>query len=184
MFGPAAPCGDAQEPHATKLRAPGDGVCLQCHASDKYAAVTHHHHEAVSPPLSCASCHMPERTYMVVDRRHDHSFRVPRPDVSARLGTPNACNDCHRDKTAEWAASAVERWHGPNRKGFQNYAEAFQGAWSGRNDAAALLGAIAGDANVPPYARASALTALRPYVSPTNIDLARAGLQHPDPMVR
>ena len=68
---------------------------------------------------------------MVVDRRHDHSFRVPRPDVSARLGTPNACNDCHADKSPEWAASMVERWHGPNRKGSQNYAEAFHAAWTG-----------------------------------------------------
>ena len=43
---------------------------------------------ASNPPLACASCHMPARTYMVVDRRHDHSFRIPRPDLSARLGTP------------------------------------------------------------------------------------------------
>ena len=43
---------------------------------------------------------------MVVDRRHDHSFRVPRPDLSAKLGTTNACNDCHTDKPADWAAAA------------------------------------------------------------------------------
>src|SRR5947199_3153563 len=59
---------------------------------------------------------MPERTYMVVDRRHDHSFRVPWPDLSARLGTPNACNDCHGDKSAQWAASAIAPWRGANRK--------------------------------------------------------------------
>ena len=111
--------------------APGDGVCLQCHASDKYAAATHHHHEGANPPLACASCHMPARTYMVVDRRHDHSLRIPRPDLSAKLGTPNACNDCHTDKSAEWAAAAVERWHGPDRKGFQNYAEAFHAGMDG-----------------------------------------------------
>ena len=133
---PASPAAIATSRTARKLRAPGDGVCLQCHASDKYAAVTHHRHEALNPPLACASCHMPARTYMVVDRRHDHSFRVPRPDLSAKLGTPNACNDCHADKPAEWAASAIERWHGPNRKGFQNYAEAFHAAWTGRADAA------------------------------------------------
>jgi len=149
MFGAGVTCSDCHEPHGAKLRAPGDGVCLQCHAADKYAAVTHHHHGAASLPLSCASCHMPERTYMVVDRRHDHSFRVPRPDLSAKLATPNACNDCHRDKTAEWAASAVERWHGPNRKGFQSYAEAFHQAWTGRSDAAPLLGKVVADPSVP-----------------------------------
>jgi predicted CXXCH cytochrome family protein len=184
MFTAGVTCSDCHEPHGAKLRAPDDGVCLQCHAADKYAAVTHHHHEAKDPPLSCASCHMPEHTYMVVDRRHDHSFRVPRPDLSAKLATPNACNDCHRDKTAEWAASAVERWHGPNRKGFQSYAEAFHEAWTGRSDAAALLGKVAADSSVPAFARASALTELAPHVSPANINLARAGLSDPDPMVR
>jgi len=184
MFAAGVTCSDCHEPHSGKLRAPADNACLQCHAADKYAVTTHHRHEAVNPPPSCASCHMPERTYMVVDRRHDHSFRVPRPDVSAKLGTPNACNDCHSDKSAEWAASAVERWQGPNRKGLQNYAEAFHAAWAARNDAAALLGQIAADRSVPAFARASALTELRPYVSPSNASLARAGLSDPDPMVR
>ena len=166
------------------MRAPGDGVCLQCHASTKYGATTHHRHEAVNPPLSCASCHMPERTYMVVDRRHDHSFRVPRPDVSAKLGTPNACNDCHSEKTADWAAAAVERWHGPSRKGLQNYAEAFHAAWTGRSDAAAQLRKVAADRKVPAFARAGALTELRPYISPSTANLARSALSDPDPMVR
>ena len=184
MFAAGVTCGDCHDPHGAKSRAAGDGVCLQCHSSDKYSAAAHHRHEAASPPLSCASCHMPVRTYMVVDRRHDHSFRVPRPDVSARLGTPNACNDCHTDKTAEWAATAVERWHGPSRKGLQSYAEAFHAAWNGRSDAAALLGVIAGNRSVPGFARAGALSELRPYVSPSNIGLARAGLSDSDPMVR
>src|SRR5262249_59595941 len=63
MFAAGVTCGDCHEPHAAKLRAPADGLCLQCHAADKYAAATHHRHEAASPPLACASCHMPARTY-------------------------------------------------------------------------------------------------------------------------
>jgi predicted CXXCH cytochrome family protein len=184
MFAAGVTCSDCHEPHAAKLRAAADGVCLQCHASNKYAAEAHHRHAAVNRPLSCASCHTPEHTYMVIDRRHDHSFRVPRPDVSAKLGMPNACNDCHNDKTAEWAASAVERWHGPNRKGLQNYAQAFHAAWIGESDAAALLGAVAADPNVPAFARAGALTELRSHVSPSNVNLAQTGLSDPDPMVR
>src|SRR5262245_7269635 len=35
-----------------------------------------------------------------------HIFRVPLPDLSVKLGTPNACNDCHGDRSGEWAASA------------------------------------------------------------------------------
>jgi hypothetical protein len=164
MHAAGVTCSDCHEPHGAKLRIPGDGTCLQCHAPEKYAVASHHNHEAANPPLPCASCHMPVRTYMGIDQRHDHSFRVPRPDVSAKLGIPNACTDCHKDKTAEWASAAVERWHGPGRKGLQNYAEAFQAAWTGRSDAASLLGAIAGDSKVPPYARAGALTEFRPYV--------------------
>jgi predicted CXXCH cytochrome family protein len=184
MFAAGVTCSDCHEPHGAKLRLPGDGVCLQCHSSDKYAAVTHHRHEGVNPALACASCHMPTRTYMVVDQRHDHSLRIPRPDLSAKLGTPNACNDCHTDKSPEWAASAIERWHGPSRKGFQNYAEAFHAAWSDQANAAKLLAAGAADGTAPAIARASALTELASRVSPSNINVARTGLSDPDPMVR
>jgi tetratricopeptide (TPR) repeat protein len=182
MFATGVTCGDCHEP--AKLRLPGDGVCLQCHSTDKYAAVAHRHHEGVDAPLSCASCHMPTRTYMVVDRRHDHSLRIPRPDLSAKLGTSNACNDCHSDKTAQWAASAIERWYGPNRKGFQNYAEAFHAAWADQEDAAALLAAVAADPNASAFARASALAGLASHLDPSNINLARTGLRDPDPMIR
>src|SRR5262249_37864736 len=119
MFAAGVTCSDCHEPHSGKLRASGDGVCVQCHAPGKYAAIEHHRHESISSPLACASCHMPTRTYMLVDRRHDHSFRVPQPDLSVKLGTPNACNDCHADKSPEWAAAAIERWQGPSRKGWQ-----------------------------------------------------------------
>lgn len=184
MFAAGVTCSDCHDPHSAKLRLPGDGACLQCHAAEKYATVAHRHHEAANPPLGCPSCHMPVRTYMVVDRRHDHSLRVPRPDLSAKLGTPNACNDCHTDNGPEWAAAAIERWHGPNRKGFQSYAEAFHAAWSERADAAALLAVVASDRNVPGFARAGALTELATHLSASNIDLARTSLSDPDPMVR
>jgi predicted CXXCH cytochrome family protein len=184
MFAAGVTCGDCHEPHGAKLRAPGDGVCLQCHAAENYAAAAHHRHETANPALACASCHMPERTYMVVDRRHDHSFRVPRPDLSVKLGTPNACNDCHGDKPAAWAAAAVETWHGPIRKGLQTYAEAFHAAWTDQADAAALLAVVASDRHVPAFARASALSELAPRLSPSNMNLARNGLSDPDPMVR
>ena len=127
---------------------------------------------------------MPARTYMVVDRRHDHSFRIPRPDLSVTFNTPNACNDCHSDKSTEWAAAAIERWHGSSPKGFQNYAAGLHAAWTGRADAATLLAEIAADPQAPGIARASALTELGSRVSPSNIDWARRGLTDPDPMVR
>jgi tetratricopeptide (TPR) repeat protein len=121
---------------------------------------------------------------MVVDTRHDHSFRIPRPDISVKLGTPNACNDCHKDKTAEWSAAAIELWHGPSRKGFQNYAEAFHSAWNDQADAAKLLAVVAADRNAPAVARADALNELGSRVSPAMLDLSRASLADPDPLVR
>jgi tetratricopeptide (TPR) repeat protein len=181
MFAAGVTCSDCHEPHAAKLRAPGDGVCGQCHSPEKYAAVSHHHHEA---PVACASCHMPARTYMVLDRRHDHSFRIPRPDLSAKLDIPNACNVCHADKSAQWAAAAIESWHGPDRKGFQKYAQGFHAAWSDQADAEALLSVVVSDRNTPAFARAGALSELASRVSPTNINLARSALSDPDPMVR
>src|SRR5438067_413932 len=46
---------------------------------------------------------MPQATYMEVDPRRDYSFRVPRPDLSVKLGTPNACTRCHlRDERLPW----------------------------------------------------------------------------------
>src|SRR5208282_468397 len=141
-------------------------------------------HEGMNPPIGCPSCHMPTRTYMVIDPRHDHSIRVPRPDISVELGTPNACNDCHTDKTVQWAADAIESWHGPERKGFQHYAQAFRDAWADRADAEALLIAAASDSQTPGFARAGALAELAPYLSSSNVDIVKSSLADPDPMVR
>jgi tetratricopeptide (TPR) repeat protein len=184
MFAAGVTCSDCHDPHSAKLRLSSDNTCLQCHAQEKYAAATHHHHETVNPPLGCASCHMPTRNYMVVDVRHDHSFRIPRPDVSVKLGTPNACNDCHADKPAEWSAAAIERWHGPDRKGFQTYAAAFHSAWNDEADAAKLLAAVASDGNAPAIARASALSELGAHTTPATLNLVRAAIKDADPMVR
>jgi predicted CXXCH cytochrome family protein len=184
MFAAGVTCSDCHDPHSAKLRLSGDNTCLQCHSQEKYAAATHHRHDTVSPPLACASCHMPTRNYMIVDVRHDHSFRIPRPDISVKLGTPNACNDCHADKPAEWSAAAIERWHGPNRKGFQNYAAAFHSAWNDEADAAKLLAAVATDGDAPAIARASALSELSTRATPATLNLARKAIRDPDPMVR
>lgn len=47
---------------------------------------------------------MIERTYMGIDMRRDHSFRVLRPDLAA-TGSPDACTDCHGDRDAAELAS-------------------------------------------------------------------------------
>ncbi len=183
MFAAGVTCSDCHDPHSAKLRLSGNQVCLQCHAG-KYAEAAHTHHQNVSPAPTCVACHMPARNFMVVDRRHDHSFRVPRPDLSAKFGTNDACTDCHTDKSAAWAASAIEDWFGPARKGVQNYAAAFHAAWTDQLDAENLLTAVAADVKTPSIARASALTELAAYLSPSNLIIAKKGLADPDPQVR
>ena len=119
MFAAGVTCSDCHDPHSVTLKASADAVCGQCHIRATYEAIAHRQH--ADTEMSCASCHMPVRSYIVVDRRHDHSFRVPRPDLSVQLGTPNACNDCHADKPAAWAAEKITVWFGPQRRGYQTY---------------------------------------------------------------
>lgn len=99
MYRQGVTCQDCHEPHGLHLRGDGNSRCAGCHAPDKFDTAAHHFHETGTEGALCVSCHMPERTYMVVDARRDHSFRVPRPDLSARLGTPNACSSCHQNQT-------------------------------------------------------------------------------------
>jgi tetratricopeptide (TPR) repeat protein len=184
MFAAGVTCSNCHDPHSGKQRIAGEGVCLQCHVPEVYAGTKHSRHQQTDAGPNCISCHMPARTYMVIDTRHDHSLRVPRPDLSVKYGTPNACTDCHTDKPVQWAADAVDRWFGSDRKGFQTYMDAFSAALADRADARQLLASVAGDPNAPNVARANALVELAPYVSPANVDLARRSLADSDPMVR
>ena len=81
-----------------------DAVCAQCHRADVFAVESHHHHPLESESARCVTCHMPERTYMGVDQRRDHSFQKPSPALSELLDTPNVCTQCHEDNTNAWAA--------------------------------------------------------------------------------
>jgi predicted CXXCH cytochrome family protein len=103
-------CSNCHEPHSSALRAQGNGVCTQCHKSEAYASDEHHHHAQAATGNQCVDCHMPSRVYMGVDARRDHSLRTPRPDLSLKIGTPNACNDCHTDRDPRWALEALRAW--------------------------------------------------------------------------
>jgi tetratricopeptide (TPR) repeat protein len=176
-------CSDCHDPHTQKLRAPGNAVCAQCHAPSTYDVESHHRHPAGSTGAQCAECHMPRTTYMVVDPRRDHSMRVPRPDESVALGVPNACNACHADRDAKWAAAAVRGWLGRDARGSQSFAAAFHGAESGAPRALDELAAIAFDAAQPPIVRASALDRLAREGRPDAAQARRAA-GDPDPLLR
>jgi len=177
-------CSDCHDPHTGRLRAPGSDVCGQCHAPGKYAAASHHHHPTGSKGAECVACHMPTATYMGVDPRHDHGFRIPRPDRTVSLGTPNACNACHRDRKAEWAAAAVKQWYPQAKPGFQAFAEAFAAAERGAPGAQRALVAAADDRESSGFARASAIQRLGRYLGPATLPTVRAALGDPDASVR
>ena len=184
MYHAGVTCSDCHEPHGGKPRATGNELCGTCHLASRYDAQNHHHHAGGGAGTRCVDCHMAQTTYMVVDPRRDHSLRVPRPDLSVTLGTPNACNGCHRDHDARWAAAAIERWYGHAPKGFQTYAETFAQAERGSMAARLSLVQIATDPAQPAIARATAFEALERYPSRPTLEAARAGLGERDALVR
>jgi tetratricopeptide (TPR) repeat protein len=97
MYHKGIKCTDCHDPHTARLKHQGNQVCTSCHQhpAGKYDGANHHRHAEGQAGSLCVNCHMPETTYMAVDPRRDHSFRVPRPDLSVNLGTPNACTRCH-----------------------------------------------------------------------------------------
>jgi predicted CXXCH cytochrome family protein len=177
-------CSDCHDPHSGKLRAPGNAVCAQCHAPAKYDASSHTHHAAGSKGAECAACHMPTTTYMVIDPRHDHSFRIPRPDRTAALGVPNACSQCHAQQPAQWAADAIAKWFPQRKPGFQTFAEGFHAADRGAPGAPGALIRIAEDRGEPAIVRASALQRIGRRLSAVTLPTVRNALNDPDPMVR
>ena len=127
MYAAGVTCTDCHNPHTLKRKSEGDKVCSKCHSEEKYTATSHHKHKKGSTGSSCVSCHMPARTYMGIDSRNDHSFRIPRPDVSVEMKeVPNACNLCHKDKDAQWATDAMKKWYGKIPVGKQNFAHSLQ----------------------------------------------------------
>ena len=75
---------------------------------------------------------MPHRTYMDVDPRRDHSLRVPRPDLSVRLGTPNACSGCH-------VKDQLESIDGSTRDSLVEYSDWLEAAEDGNSEVAAAI---------------------------------------------
>lgn len=162
MYAKGVTCSDCHNPHSGQLRAEGNSVCASCHVPSKYDTKQHSRHQQNSAGAQCTACHMPTTTYMVVDPRHDHSMRVPRPDQTVKLGVPNACNQCHTERSATWAAAQIKSWYGHDPQGFQGYADAFAANIADSENAQTQLQAVAMDLNQATIARATALSQLDP----------------------
>lgn len=184
MYQAGVRCSDCHEPHSGLLRIPGDGVCGQCHAPASFASREHHFHEPGTPGSDCRDCHMPPTTYMVVDERHEHGFRVPDPALSAELGTPNACQRCHQDRDGQWAADRLREWYGDAAAMKAGYGRALHAAREDLPGAGDLLQAVLADSGQPAIVRATALSHLGPYMDRGAFDMLRLALADEHPLLR
>ena len=184
MYGAGVTCTNCHDAHTLKLKASGNATCTQCHRADFYDSATHHHHPRGSQAARCISCPMPAKTYMGVDQRRDHSFRLPTPMLTVATGAPNACNQCHADRTAAWAVAALKSWPTHDAAAL-HFAPAFDDAWSGSAATAGLLQVFAQP--LAPIVRGTALSLLaaapEPPPEPVSVALVK-GVSDPNGLVR
>ena len=172
-------CSDCHDVHSIKRVKEGNALCLQCHRASVYDTKSHHFHKKkgekgeaiksadgrilfdVGSGAECVQCHMPERPYMVIDYRADHSFRIPRPDLSVLRGTPNACNRCHFDKTNQWSDQYITKWYGPGRRA--HYGSILDDGRKQLPEAQKDLIKLSTDLLYPVIVRATALSLLAGY---------------------
>lgn len=206
MHAQGVTCSNCHDSHSAQLKFEGNGLCTQCHnpvgraefptlKKAVYDSPRHHFHkpanaESASSGSACVDCHMPSRVYMGVDDRHDHSFRIPRPDLSAKIGVPNACASCHEDDQGsnvnQWAEAVIARHfkHSQRKQKPAHYGEALFAARLGRKFAETPLIAVATNAQLPAIVRGTALSLLRSYTLSGGSRAIEQGLNAADPLVR
>ena len=182
-------CSDCHDSHSLKLKFEGNELCAQCHRADIYDTREHHFHKKIhegkpSDGALCVKCHMPESVFMVIDWRADHSLRIPRPDLSVTLNTPNACSQegCHGDKPLSWSVDAFTKWYGMAKK--PHYGTTLAAGREGRPEALAELVRMTGDELYPAIVRATALTLLTSYPGQESHRAFEAALVDEDSLVR
>jgi predicted CXXCH cytochrome family protein len=173
MHGAGVTCSDCHDPHSLTLRAPGNALCARCHDPQIFDRPAHHHHGEGSAGAACVECHMPARIYMAVDSRRDHSLRVPRPDLSAALGVPNACARCHPNRAIR-GVTPVRTLH---------YGQVFARARAGDSSMATELQRLVLAVDTALMVRATAASLLG-SVTPTSSRVLEAALRHEQPLVR
>lgn len=192
MYQHGVQCSDCHEPHAATLRAEGNALCTRCHSptpptnfpslqAKNYDTVDHLMHASGSVGSRCIDCHMPARTYMGIDARHDHTFRAPRPDLAVRFGVMDACAACHADRGSEWASRAIAEHFGAERR--PHFGATLAAGTAQLFDAEPDLAKLAEDPNSPAMARARALVLLGNYRRGYSSDAVKAGLKDSDPLV-
>jgi tetratricopeptide (TPR) repeat protein len=189
MYANGVRCDDCHDVHSLELHKQGNDLCLQCHLDETYDSYEHHFHQKEvegepSEGALCVKCHMPEQVYMGVDWRADHSIRVPRPDLSLEIETPNACGQsgCHDDQTIEWNVDAYTKWYGTTRK--PHFGTVFAAARAGDPEAEDELHDIIENDLYPVIVRATALSELQAYPGERTNRALRQALNDNEAMIR
>jgi predicted CXXCH cytochrome family protein len=192
-------CNDCHNVHSGKLILDGNALCLQCHRADEYDTYDHHFHkqagEEGSPVISefgdtyevgdgasCINCHMPGRYYMGVDYRRDHSFRIPRPDLTEKLGTPNACTYCHADQTNQWATNKMTDWYGSSVK--QHFGSYLAEIVYDKDNLDQKLKMLINDELFPPITRAVAISELAEQFPDESKEILFSKIHDPESFIR
>lgn len=89
-------------------------ACIQCHSdySTEEQIAAHTHHQIGSTGSECYNCHMSYTTYGLLKAIRSHQIDNPSVATSLQTGRPNACNQCHLDKTLAWTADHLTSWYG------------------------------------------------------------------------
>ncbi len=188
-------CTNCHDAHSADLRGEGNALCTQCHSPAGnpdfptlrraiYDAPEHHFHAPGSDGAQCINCHAPKQVYMGNDWRADHSFRVPRPDLAAETGSPDACTTCHVDQSPAWAATEIAARYPDSRHRGPHFGSVLA---AGRIDAKAArsdLAALALDRTQPGIARATALQLLESVSDEDLTERLSPLLADDDPLVR
>jgi tetratricopeptide (TPR) repeat protein len=177
-------CSDCHNPHSVELKFDGNAVCGQCHVASNYETRDHHRHTQGQAGSNCVDCHMPAKTYMVVDPRRDHSFRVPRPDLSDALQSPNACVGCHSEQSNAWAAATVKEWYPDGRSGTAHYGAAIAAGRNWSLDRGPRLIALVNDASAPAIVRATAVSLLSAQLNEAAYEAVLTALQSDETLMQ
>jgi tetratricopeptide (TPR) repeat protein len=120
---------------------------------------------------------------MVIDSRRDHSFRLPRPDLTIKTGSPNSCNQCHTDQSPEWAVEHIKDWYAKDSFDF-HYGEALHAANIGAANAESLLLQLLNDSNQPAIARATAMRSLENYLNSNTFQIVYTATGSDESLIR
>ena len=193
-------CNDCHDVHSVKLVKKGNDLCLQCHRAHEYDTKVHHFHKKkgekgepiksvegevlfeVGTGAECVQCHMPGRNYMGADYRPDHSFRIPRPDLSVKIDTPDACKRCHIQKTSQWADETITKWYGPGRN--RHYGLIIDAGRKKQFDVRKDLIRLTADPLYPVIIRATALSLLTAYPGEDTMQAIKLAFMDDEALIR